>query len=72
MRVEKQVRKSAGLTQKELSIKTKISKKSIENYEKGRQNIPVDRFLNIMRVCGVQSFTVDFIAEKITVRQDGS
>ena len=44
-------RKSKGLTQKDLAEKLKISKKSLENYESGRVDVPTATVLGIYKIC---------------------
>jgi|TARA_R100000306_G_C4283640_1_gene96397 transcriptional regulator with XRE-family HTH domain len=61
------IRKDAGLTQKQLAEKVKLSKRSIENYEKG-VDIPFNKLVGIIDACGVRKFTIDLVAEKINVR----
>jgi transcriptional regulator with XRE-family HTH domain len=60
------MRKDAGLTQKKLAEKVRLSKRSIENYEKG-VDIPFNKLVGIMDACGVRKFTIDLVAEKIKV-----
>ena len=44
-------RKSKGLTQKDLAEKLKISKKSLENYESGRVDVPTATAIALYRIC---------------------
>ena len=44
-------RKSKGLTQKDLAVKLKISKKSLENYESGRVDVPTATAIALYRIC---------------------
>ena len=60
------MRKDAGLTQKKLAEKVRLSKRSVENYEKG-VDIPFNKLVGIMDVCGVRKFTIDLVAGKIKV-----
>ena len=60
------MRKDARLTQKQLAEKVRLSKKSIENYEKG-VDIPFNKLVGIMDACGVRKFTIDLVAGKIKV-----
>ena len=62
----KVMRKDAGLTQKKLAEKVRLSKKSIENYEKGL-DIPFNKLIGIIDACGVKKFTIDLVAGKIKV-----
>ena len=63
----KVMRKDAGLTQKKLAEKVRLSKKSIENYEKG-VDIPFNKLIGIIDACGVKKFTIDLVAGKIKVK----
>jgi DNA-binding XRE family transcriptional regulator len=60
------MRKDAGLTQKKLAEKVRLSKKSIENYEKG-VDVPFNKLVGIMDVCRIRKFTIDLVAGKIKV-----
>ena len=44
-------RKSKGLTQKDLAVKLKISKKSLENYESGRVDVPTATAIGVYKIC---------------------
>jgi transcriptional regulator with XRE-family HTH domain len=44
-------RKSKGLTQKDLAVELKISKKSLENYESGRIDVPTATAIGVARIC---------------------
>jgi transcriptional regulator with XRE-family HTH domain len=44
-------RKSKGLTQKDLAVKLKISKKSLENYESGRVDVPTATAIGVYEIC---------------------
>lgn len=44
-------RKSKKLTQKDLALELKISKKSLENYESGRVDVPTATAIGIARIC---------------------
>lgn len=46
-------RKSKGLTQKDLAVKLKISKKSLENYESGRVDVPTATAIGVYKICEV-------------------
>ena len=46
-------RKSKGLTQKDLADKLKISKKSLENYESGRVDVPTATAIGVYKICEV-------------------
>ena len=61
------MRKDAGLTQKQLAEKLRLSKRSIENYEKG-VDIPFNKLIGIIDACGVKKFTIDLVAGKIKVK----
>jgi|TARA_R110000744_G_scaffold350746_1_gene456456 transcriptional regulator with XRE-family HTH domain len=67
--VLKGARKRAKMTQKEVARKSGLSKKSIENYECGKSSIPFEKFMDIMDVCRVDRFTVDFDLGDIIVDQ---
>ena len=64
------MRKDAGLTQKKLAEKVRLSKKSVENYEKG-VDVPFNKLVGIMDVCMIRKFTVDLVAGKIKVEVGG-
>ena len=44
-------RKSKGLTQKDLAVKLNISKKSLENYESGRIDVPMATAYSVFKIC---------------------
>ena len=44
-------RKSKKLTQKDLAVELKISKKSLENYESGRVDVPTATAIGIAKIC---------------------
>ena len=49
----KTARKSKKLTQKDLAIKLKISKRSLENYESGVVDVPTATAIGVYKICEV-------------------
>ena len=49
----KTARKSKKLTQKDLAIKLKISKRSLENYESGVVDVPTATAIGVYEICKV-------------------
>jgi transcriptional regulator with XRE-family HTH domain len=47
----KSARKSKGLTQKDLAVKLKISKRSLENYESGEVDVPSATAMGVAKIC---------------------
>ena len=60
------MRKDAGLTQKQLAEKVRLSGKSTEPREGGLPT-PFNKLIGIIDACGVKKFTIDLVAEKIKV-----
>ena len=49
----KAARKKKKLTQKDLAVKLKISKRSLENYEAGVVDVPTSIAMALEKICGV-------------------
>ena len=49
----KTARKSKKLTQKDLAVKLKISKRSLENYESGVVDVPTATAIGVYKICEV-------------------
>ena len=49
----KTARKSKKLTQKDLAVKLKISKRSLENYEAGVVDVPTATAIGVYKICEV-------------------
>ena len=67
----KSARKSKGLTQKDLAVKLKISKRSLENYESGEVDVPSATAVAVYKICEYAPDFFDDIEDKSTSKEDG-